>query len=223
MCTTAELAKKVDSLAENVDELNESLPSLRKDTELFKSNLALMNSVIDELKDFKSASIVKKMEEDIAVLNIMKELQQDVRNMNTKVAQLTNEMTTRPCYVNPGMYSKFMKELSNEIIDTKGRIFLMLDKSGKVKMINHYGCQLIGSPATEIVGKKWIDYFIPEEDRERIDLVLKSLLDGSMNGYDTVINSIVTNTGRVEIRWKNYIFSDEKELAVAILSLGEKL
>ena len=163
------------------------------------------------------------MEEDIAVVDMMRTMQADIKQTGLDMATLKQEMKLRPCYINPGMYSKFMKELNNEVIDTKGRIFLVLDRKGKVKTINHYGCQLIGQPATKIVGKTWIDEFIPEEDKPRVSHVLKSLLDGSVNGYDTVINSILTNTGRIEIRWKNYIFTDEDSPAIIIISLGEKL
>lgn len=222
MCTKEELAEKVTSLGKQLDDLTPRVEGAIRDIELVKPNLGLINEVLKELKAFKEANIVKHMEEDIAVLNIMRETQQSVNKIGTDVAQLRNEMETRPCYVNPKMYDKFMRELDNEIVDTKGRIFLILDKSGKVVTINHYGSQLIGIPADEIVGKQWIQEFIPEHERKRVDDILESLVNGEMNGHDTVINGIVSKSGVVQIRWKNYIFRDKDDVAVSILSLGSR-
>jgi len=223
MCTPDELAIKLDNMEKSVDTLNISLNGMKSDVDLFKSNVLLINETVSELKKYKSASVLKKMEEDIAVLDLMKEMKENIHRTAIDMATLKQEMTNRPCYVNPGMYSKFMKELSNEVIDTKGRIFLVLDNEGVVKTINHYGCQLIGKPADEIIGKEWIEEFIPDEDKPRINMILSSIINGTMNGYDTVINSIVTSIGKVEIKWKNYIFTDNENPAILIMSLGEKL
>lgn len=223
MCTPDELAIKLDNMKKSVDTLNISLNGMKSDVDLFKSNVLLINETVSELKKYKSASVLKKMEEDIAVLDLMKEMKENIHRTAIDMASLKQEMTNRPCYINPGMYSKFMKELSNEIIDTKGRIFLVLDNDGVVKTINHYGCQLIGKSADNIVGKKWIDEFISQEDKPRLEHILNSLISGTMNGYDTVINSIVTDVGKIEIKWKNYIFIDRDNPDIILMSLGEKL
>ena len=220
MCSQEELSEKVDVLGDQMDGLTKKLRGLEKDADLFKSGLTVLNETVAEIKKYKDAVMLKQMEEDIAVLAIMKDLQESVNKVQDEVISLTQQSEQRPCYVNPDLYKKIMTDLDNEVIDTKGRLFLILDHEGVVQVINPNGCQLMGRKAEEIVGKHWIDTFVPLEERAYVSEVFKSLADGRLNGYDTVINGVLASYGTVKVKWKNYIFKDKESEISAIISMG---
>ena len=206
MCSNEELARKIDALA--------------SDLTFIKTNMSMINTTVDVLEKYKNATVLKKMEEDIAVLDIMREMQMEIKNIKENIKDVQHKVDTVPCFTNPKLYDKFMKELSNEIIDTKGRIYLYMDREGKVRGINHYGCQFLGKPASQIIGKNWVDNFVPENERPRLKVVLDSLVSGKMNGYDTVINGVKTSVGNIEVTWKNFIFLEQGRKVAGIISLG---
>ena len=57
---------------------------------------------------------------------------------------------------------------AQQYLDIAGVILLVLDFSGKVRMINQKGSEVLGLSAAEITGKNWIESFVSPEDRDRV-------------------------------------------------------
>lgn len=208
------------TIEKTINKLNSTLSETISRLDNFQNQLSLVTATVTDLQKHKSANVLKKMEEDIAVLDLLREIKDTQKRHENKLLEIEGELHRRPCHANPALYSKIMHELANERIDTSGKIFLILDREGKVKAINPYGAQFLGQPATEIIDKSWIDNYVPKPERERIAGVFDSLLKNIINGNHQVINNVITKKGSRAVEWKNYIFTDNDDNAVSIISLG---
>lgn len=116
------------------------------------------------------------------------------------------------------------KELAQMYLDIAPVLFLVIDKSEKVILINQNGCRMLSCQENDIIGKNWFDSFIPDDERDSTRQLFKNLLDGKMGAMGTVENEIIsTKHERKLISWKNTIIRDEKGNAMATLSAGEDI
>ena len=53
-------------------------------------------------------------------------------------------------------------------LDIAGVMFVALKDKGEVILVNQKGCDILGYPEKEIVGKNWFEKFLPEGIREEI-------------------------------------------------------
>ena len=114
------------------------------------------------------------------------------------------------------------KEKAQKYLDVAGVILVALDKDGKVNLINQKGCDILGYPEEEILGKTWFDTFIPEQYRGKLhNNHNKALLDGPER-YDYWENPVVTKAGEERlIAWHNILLEDEDGHYTGTLSSGE--
>ncbi|PAB55761.1 hypothetical protein CCE28_21585 [Anaeromicrobium sediminis] len=132
-------------------------------------------------------------------------------------------------------------ERSNEILDTKVKertvqlkkekdklqkyldiaevSFLILDKDGRIALINRKGCEILGYCEEELLGKKWNKNFIKKEDKKESKNKLEALINGeSVEYWDRVI---VTKTGEERIvSTHNVVLRDEEGNVEGTLSCG---
>ncbi len=65
-------------------------------------------------------------------------------------------------------------------LDVAGTILVTLGEDQQVMLINRKGCEVLGWPESEIVGKNWFDHFIPESVRETIQTRFANMLAGEL-------------------------------------------
>jgi len=92
---------------------------------------------------------------------------------------------------------------------------------GIVQMINRKGCQVLGYAEEDVVGKKWMDNFVPERYRTSTQEVADVLLT-EKEGYGGYhINPVLTSSGtEAMIAWNNATINDEHGKVVGHLSSG---
>lgn len=113
------------------------------------------------------------------------------------------------------------KDKAQKYLDMARVIFVALDHEGIVQMINREGCQVLGYPEDEIVGKKWMEHFIPQRYRETIQTVANKLLSEGRAGGDYFVNPVLTSSGdEALISWQNTTLRDEKGAITGHLSSG---
>ncbi len=97
---------------------------------------------------------------------------------------------------------------------------VILDTAGNVSYCNDYLLRLTGWTAEEILGKSWVETFIPEHERAAIKAVLADIVVGK----DEVLhheNDIITRDGVTRlIQWTNTILHDPAGNIVGSASLG---
>jgi two-component system sensor kinase FixL len=70
---------------------------------------------------------------------------------------------------------KLERDRSNAYLELNDAILLTLDAGRRVLEVNARGCELLGAPRPEIVGRDWLG-FMQEAERERAQLLLESAL-----------------------------------------------
>ena len=111
---------------------------------------------------------------------------------------------------------------AEKYLETAGVMMLALDRQGTVTMINHKGCEILGYPADEIIGKNWMDTFLPEATRAELQGVFQRLISGHIEGPEYYENPILTRHGEERlIAWHNTLLRDEQGRIISSLSSGE--
>ncbi len=66
------------------------------------------------------------------------------------------------------------KELAEKYLDVAGNIILALDPNGTITLLNKKGHEIMGYKKGELIGKNWIELFIPKESLNTIKKVHKT-------------------------------------------------
>ncbi|MHA1308984.1 MAG: PAS domain S-box protein [Candidatus Heimdallarchaeota archaeon] len=110
--------------------------------------------------------------------------------------------------------------LLQNFFDTSGVINIVLNEKQEVQRINEKGCNLLGYPIEEIIGKNWIKNFIPYKQKEHIEDVFNRCLieDVYVKNHE---NYILGKDGKEYlISWRNSLIKDDDGKTIGVLSSG---
>ncbi len=113
------------------------------------------------------------------------------------------------------------KKIAEKYLDLAGGIILSLDIDGNVTLLNRMGCEILGYPRDEIIGKNWFDYCIKPEFVPEIKGVFSKIFKGEMDQVEYFENEIVTRSGETRmIAWHNTVLKDDDGNITELLSSG---
>jgi len=116
------------------------------------------------------------------------------------------------------------RDRAQKYLDTAGVMFVVLDREGRVSLINKRGCEILGYSEEEIVGRSWFDTFLPPEVREKVSTVFSRLMQGELDPVEYAENVVLTKAGQERvIAWHNTILRDETGEINDTLSSGEDI
>lgn len=116
------------------------------------------------------------------------------------------------------------KERLNSIIELAEVMLLVLDKNGNVEMVNKKACDVLGYDREEIIGKNWIDNFVPGKVKEKLLKIFDSVLTGEDSESEYNENPVLTkNHEERYIAWHNKEIRDNEGNILFILASGEDL
>lgn len=108
-----------------------------------------------------------------------------------------------------------------DYLNVAGALIMALDEMGHITLINRRGCEILGYGEDEIVGRDWINRFLPIEARATMRKAHREILAGHPNGWAFFETEIVTWSGeRRMIAWYNAPLNDREGRIVGILSSG---
>lgn len=114
------------------------------------------------------------------------------------------------------------KEKAENYLQISGSIIVALDNEGTVTLLNKKGYEVVGYPEGSLIGKNWIELFIPKEEKKKIKKVHKSNVENSKKYLEQFENEIVTKSGKLRlISWHNSLIKDNAGKVVGTLSSGE--
>jgi len=116
------------------------------------------------------------------------------------------------------------RDRSQKYLDVAGVMFIALDESGRVSLVNRKGCEILGYDEREILGMDWFANFVPEYMRRNVWDIFDKLLRGqtSLAEYaETPV--IVRDRSERMIAWHNTVLTDEAGKIVGTLSSGEDI
>jgi len=115
------------------------------------------------------------------------------------------------------------KERTQAMLDLIEALVLVLNKNGIIQRINRKGCEILGYTEEEILGKNWIETFLPEEYRKKVRQRIKKIIKtGEILSVN--INPIITKDGsEVMISWKTSILPEKIDGIECVLSTGVEI
>ena len=113
------------------------------------------------------------------------------------------------------------RDKAHQYLDIAGSIIIMIDNEGKAQLINRLGCETLGYTEEQILGRPWIDTFIPERHRTEMKTVLTSLMEEETDEFESNENPILLSDGSERIiSWNNTRLRNENGLITGTLSSG---
>lgn len=114
------------------------------------------------------------------------------------------------------------RDLVARYLDIAEVILLVLDPSGRVRLINRKGCEVVGRPAREIVGADWMGLTLPQRLRESNRDIFARVMAGQAVLVPSVEVPLVTAAGHERlIVWRHALLRNEDGRIDGLLSSGE--
>jgi diguanylate cyclase (GGDEF)-like protein/PAS domain S-box-containing protein len=119
-----------------------------------------------------------------------------------------------------------LRESERRFSDLLGNVELvsiMLDHEGRITYCNEYLLRMTGWSHAEVIGRDWLELFIPPESREAKAVVFADLLANSPDVWHHE-NEIVSRSGdRRLIRWNNSVLRSVAGDVIGTASIGEDI
>jgi PAS domain S-box-containing protein len=117
----------------------------------------------------------------------------------------------------------YEKKLFESVIETAESLILILDPSGSIRFLNRKAQEVTGYKAEEVLGKKWIQIFVPPEYQPDFQEFLFSL-SHEISVPRRAEYSIVSKQGsEIPIAWDRTLIRDKEGKTEAVLSIGHDL
>ena len=116
---------------------------------------------------------------------------------------------------------KSSKSHLEKIMDTPQNLIVELDKNMRIKMFNK-GCEIItGYSRNEVIGKDWIELFIPDRLKNTIRIVFEEAKSDRNILPSNYESPILTKSGEERIIfWSNTNLKDENGQIVSVIAIG---
>jgi PAS domain S-box-containing protein len=119
---------------------------------------------------------------------------------------------------------KAERDLAQRYLDIAGVMLGVMDRAGRMTLINRKGCEILGYAEEEILGRTWVDTFIPEEDRDEVRKVLEQIQNGEVSPFEYHENEVITKAGeRRIIAFHNTLLTGSSSEITGILFSGQDI
>jgi len=109
-------------------------------------------------------------------------------------------------------------------LDIAAVAIVATDRDGRVALINRKGCEMLGRAAGEVLGRRWLEEFVPPEHRDEAAAILERLLGGDLeSGAYFELPVIAASGERRTIAWRSTVMRGEGGKATGVLSSGEDI
>lgn len=114
---------------------------------------------------------------------------------------------------------KDSQTMLRSLIQVVPGVILALSSDGMVMEFNPEAEKLFGRKHKDVIGKSYVDLFIPESSRKKVRLILKKLLAGNLpDRYVNLVNAV--NGDELLIEWSAHKLLDEHGDLIGIINIG---
>jgi two-component system CheB/CheR fusion protein len=111
--------------------------------------------------------------------------------------------------------------LGQHYLNISGTLVMTLNVYGNISMINDEGCKILKLRKSKLIGKNFIDNFIPLDTRSQVKKVFYSVISGQKNIVAHYKNSIIDANKEVHaISWMNNFTKDENGKITGLITSG---
>ncbi len=116
------------------------------------------------------------------------------------------------------------RQQTQQYLNIVGVMLVALDAEGRVQLVNQKGCEMLGAAETDILGKDWIEHFLPERIRKDVRENVIQVMKGNIAPVEYMENAILTRSGEErEVAWHNAVLRDESGRITGLLASGEDI
>jgi PAS domain S-box-containing protein len=109
-------------------------------------------------------------------------------------------------------------------LDIVGSIIVVLNPDTTVALINKRGGELLENNDEDVIGMKWFDTFVPEQDREKARTAFQNIMSGEIQPFEYFENRVLTRNNKEKvISWHNAVLKDDVGKIIGMLSSGEDI
>jgi PAS domain S-box-containing protein len=114
------------------------------------------------------------------------------------------------------------RELTHLCYNLMDIFVIGIDRHGRIFRINPNGSALLGMPENEIVGRSWVDSFIPSRFRADFSILMEKIGQGRVDATISLKPVVTADGGELELIWLIKRLKDEKASPESFLLLGER-
>lgn len=115
---------------------------------------------------------------------------------------------------------KTAKDFAENLLETANTIVVTLDSDARITTFNRFAEKLTGYSKAEVIGRNWIELFVPNGGKEVIPSVFEKALD-NMPEVSQYENPIVIKNGEERlIQWNNNVLRNSDGEITGVLSIG---
>jgi diguanylate cyclase (GGDEF)-like protein/PAS domain S-box-containing protein/putative nucleotidyltransferase with HDIG domain len=116
------------------------------------------------------------------------------------------------------------RDRARQLFEEAAVMFLVLNVKGVVTQINAKASKILGYKPDEIVGKNWVENFLPQRIRNKFKADFDKLRVGTLKLAAYLEHPVLTKRGEERlIGWHNSFIKDESGKIIGILSSGEDI
>jgi len=114
------------------------------------------------------------------------------------------------------------RDRAQAYLDLAEVMLLALDSNGTISLVNRKGCEILGWPEDELVGRNWFTTCLPPELGPEVQSMFDRFFTGTASPAHYAEHEVMTRSGeRKLIAWRNVVLRDERGLISGTLSSGE--
>lgn len=134
----------------------------------------------------------------------------------------TEQRLAERALVSEGLPVKEELDRMQRFLDATAAVIMTVDPQGVVTRINRTGREVLGRDESDIVGRVWLDEFVPIEQRDECRERLRRVAEGDYSAIDTPCeHDIERPDGSVRrIEWHNAVMHDEDGAVTGLLCSG---
>lgn len=114
------------------------------------------------------------------------------------------------------------KDRLGEYLNAVNAIYLAIDTSKKIVMVNTKGSEILGYEKKDIIGKKWLR-FIPKSEWSRTNNLFKKIIKGKIKSAEYIEQLMYVKNGVRRIAWRNSVVKNSRGHVVYVLISGEDI
>ena len=116
------------------------------------------------------------------------------------------------------------KDITKKFMDTAGVIMLVLNNKGNTIFINQKGCEVLDRSEEELLGKNWVEEFLPADDIENGRAIFDELINGGSDIFNYYELGYLTKSGEERtIAWHHSVLMNDEGMVTHIISSGEDI
>jgi PAS domain S-box-containing protein len=113
------------------------------------------------------------------------------------------------------------KRHAQNYLDIAGAMIAVLDKYGRLKLINRQGCEILGGQQEGLTGLFWVEHCIQPDDRQRANNILQLLLHGTKDLIDAIELHVQRVDGSTRIiEWSGRTLRDRNGQIIGVICSG---